>query len=151
MSTTHEGASEDLPEGDDNGSGGGDSGGPRDHDGGGGGRNNFNNRRKRRRQRPQRTKHRKGGGGGGGGGHQRSQAVKDDTDRERLFQDIEGLLRRIREEAEESGRPEEQLRDITATVTTFTKLLEEESEVVSERARMEYHRVRERLNNALRN
>ena len=76
--------------------------------------------------------------------------MKDDTDRERIFQDIEGLLRRIREDAEEHGRPEEELRDVTATVTTFTKLLEEESEVVSERARVEYHRVRERLNHALR-
>jgi hypothetical protein len=129
-----------------------DSGGPRNHGGGGGGggQRNFNNnsRRKRRRQRPQRPKHRSKGGGGGG--QQRSHAVKDDTDRERIFQDIEGLLRRIREEAEESGRPEEELRDVTTTVTNFTKLLEEEAEVVSERARVEYHRVREKLNHALR-
>jgi hypothetical protein len=77
--------------------------------------------------------------------------VKDDTDRERIFQDIEGLLRRIREEAEELGdRSEEELADVTATVTNFTKILEEESEVVSERARVEYHRVREKLNHALR-
>ena len=147
-------ASEELPEGGDNGSGGHvDSSGPRDHGdgGGGGGQRNFNSRRKRRRQRPQRSKRRKGGGGGGGGGgHQRSQAVKDDTDRERIFQDIEGLLRRIREEAEEAGRPEEELRDVTTTVTNFTKILEEEAEVVSERARIEYHRVREKLNHALR-
>jgi hypothetical protein len=136
-----------MPEGGDNGSGGRfDSGGPRDH--GDGGQRNFNSRRKRRRQRPQRTKRHKGGGGGG---QHRSQAVKDDTDRERIFQDIEGLLRRIREEAEESGRPEEELREVTATVTNFTKILEEEAEVVSERARVEYHRVREKLNHALRN
>jgi hypothetical protein len=151
MSTTHEGASEGSPDGDDGGSGGRmDSGGPRNHGdgGGGGGQRNFNNsRRKRRRQRPQRTKRHKGGGGG----QQRSHAVKDDTDRERIFQDIEGLLRRIREEAEEAGRPEEELRDVTATVTNCTKILEEETEVVSERARVEYHRVREKLNHALRN
>jgi len=155
MSTTHEGASEDMPEGDDNGSGARfDSDGPRDGaEGRGGGQRNFNNsRRKRRRQRPQRQKRRKGGGGGGGGGgHSKSAALKDDTDRERIFQDIEGLLRRIREEAEELGdRTEEELADVTATVTNFTKILEEEAEVVSERARAEYHRVREKLSHALR-
>jgi hypothetical protein len=143
--STHEGASEDLPEGGDNGSGAGfDAEGPRDHDNrGGGGR--FGNRRKRRRQRPQRPKRRSKGP------QARSVAVKDDTNRERIFQDIEGLLRRIREEAEESGVwTEDELREITATVTNFTKVLEEESEVVSERARIEYHRVREKLNQALR-
>lgn len=151
MSTTHEG--EDMPDGDDNGSGSHfDSGDSRDGgEGRGGGQRNFNNsRRKRRRQRPQRTKRRKGGGGGGGG-HSKSAAVKDDTDRERIFQDIEGLLRRIREEAEESGdRTEEDLADVVATVTNFTRILEEEAEVVSERARVEYHRVREKLSHALR-
>jgi hypothetical protein len=142
-----------MPDGDDNGSGSRmDSGGPRDNgDGRGGGQRNFNNsRRKRRRQRPQRGKRHKGGGGGGGG-HSKSAGLKDDTDRERIFQDIEGLLRRIREEAEEmGGRSEQELADVTATVTNFTKILEEEAEVVSERARVEYHRVREKLNHALR-
>lgn len=148
MSTSHEGASDEMSEGNENGSGAGaDAHGPRDHNDRGGGHRNFGPRRKRRRQRPQRTKRRKGSGGP----QPRSAAVKDDTDRERLFQDIEGLLRRIREDAEENGdRSEQELREITATVTNFTKLLEEESEVVSERARTEYHRVRERLNHALR-
>jgi hypothetical protein len=145
MSQSQEGASDEMNEGNENGSGANvDAEGPRDHQGGG--QRNFGGRRKRRRQRPQRTKRRKGGPQS-----PKSAAVKDDTDRERIFQDIEGLLRRIREDAEENGdRSEQEMREITATVTNFTKLLEEESEVISERARVEYHRVREKLNHALR-
>jgi hypothetical protein len=143
--STHEGTSEDLPGGSDNGSGGVGAEGSRDQDNRGGGQRGFGNRRKRRRQRPQRIKRRNKGP------QTKSTAPKDDTDRERIFQDIEGLLRRIREEAEETGVwTEDELREITNTVTNFTKVLEEEAEVVSERARVEYHRVREKLNHALR-
>lgn len=145
MSTSHEGDSHEVPGGSRSIGANAEAGSSRDQNDRGGQRN-FGGRRKRRRQRPQRQKRRKGGS------HPpKSSALKDDTDRERIFQDIEGLLRRIREDAEENGgRSEQELREITATVTNFTKLLEEEAEVISERARAEYHRVREKLNNALR-
>jgi len=105
-------------------------------------------RRKRRRQRPQR------------GGkrphapeqHRGSHAARVDTgSRERIFQDVEGLLRQIREQADEAAVwSEEQLRDFVQTVTTFTKSLEQEADPISDRARSEYHRVREKLSQALR-
>jgi hypothetical protein len=70
--------------------------------------------------------------------------------RERIFQDIEGLLRQIREQAEESAVwTEEELRAITVAVTSFTRSLEDEADPVSERVRSEYQRVRERLSQAL--
>ena len=68
-----------------------------------------------------------------------------------MFQDIEGLLRQIRERAEETAEwTEEQLSEFTHTVTGFTKSLEEEGEPVSERARSEYQRIREKLSQVLR-
>lgn len=101
-------------------------------------------RKKRRRQRSQRGKRRHPVQGG--------RAPQTEAgNRERIFQDIEGLLRQIREQAEESPAwTEEELRAITQTVTSFTKSLEEEVDPVSERARSEYQRVREKLSQALR-
>ncbi len=99
-------------------------------------------RKKRRRQRSLRGKRRVGPS---------AEPRTDDRSRERIFQDIEGLLRQIREQAEESANwTEDQLKEITHTVTSFTKSLEDEGDPVSERARSEYQRVREKLNQALR-
>jgi len=98
-------------------------------------------RRKRRRQRPQRGKHR------GPQGRVHSEGVN----REHIFQELEGLLRQIREEAEEScNRAEEEVNAMARTVTTFTKELEDQSDPVSERLRSEYQRIREMLTQALR-
>ena len=75
----------------------------------------------------------------------------DIVSRERMFQDIEGLLRQIRERAEESVVwTEEQLNDFTQTVTGFTKSLEQEGDQISQRMRSEYQRIREKLTHALR-
>lgn len=120
---------------------GGEGGHGRDQGGPGG-------RRKRRRQRTQRQKRRRpphlGGGGGGGGGH------VDHVNRERMFQDIEGLLRQIRERAEETPLwTEDQMNDFTQTVTGFMRALDEEGSQVSDRAMNEYHRVRDKLSQAL--
>lgn len=68
-----------------------------------------------------------------------------------MFQDIEGLLRQIRERAEE--RPlwtQDQLKDFTQTVTGFMRALDEEGGQVSDRAMNEYYRVRDKLSQALR-
>jgi C4-type Zn-finger protein len=73
--------------------------------------------------------------------------------RERIFQDLEGLLRQIREEAEESsngGVSEEQISDMARAVRAFSKVLEEHSDPIPERARGEYQRIREKLVRALR-
>jgi C4-type Zn-finger protein len=68
-----------------------------------------------------------------------------------MFQDIEGLLRQIRERAEEASVwTEDQLQDFTQTVTFFTRSLEQEGEQISQRARSEYQRIREKLSQALR-
>lgn len=68
-----------------------------------------------------------------------------------MFQQVEGLLRQIREQAEETNDfSEEDLRYYTTTVTSFMTLLEEESEPISDRARSEFLRVRDKLTNALR-
>jgi len=111
--------------------------------GGAGGRS-----RKRRRARGQRNKR-----------HRPQQETRvtggprgDNTSRERMFQDVEGLLRQIREHAEETREwSQEELREITHNVTTFTRALEQESEPLSERARGDYHRLRDKLTQALRN
>jgi hypothetical protein len=101
-------------------------------------------RKKRRRQRTQRDK--RGGGGGGG-----RRPHLDPVSRESMFQDIEGLLRQIRERAEETSEwTEQQLSEFTQAVTGFTRSLEEEGAHVSERARSEYQRIREKLAQALR-
>jgi len=74
----------------------------------------------------------------------------DVASRERIFQDIEGLLRQIREQAEESADwSEEQLQDITQTVTGFTRSLEQEGDPISSRTQGEYQRIREKLSQAL--
>lgn len=113
-----------------------------DHGSGNGG----GGRRKRRRQRPQHTKHVRPHEA------QRSGAAArvDAASRERVFQSVEGLLRQIREQAEEGAQwSETELREITQTVTAFTKLLEQESDPISERALSEYQRIREKLSQAL--
>lgn len=131
---------------------GGDGGGFRRNGGGGGnGMHRNNNNKKRRRQRPQRPK-RPGGGGGGGGGMSSKDSLSslDSINRERIFQHIEGLLRQIREAAEEGADyTEEQLSEYTQLVTSFTRDLEEEGELPSDRVRAEYMRVRDKLNHAL--
>jgi molecular chaperone DnaK (HSP70) len=95
------------------------------------------NHRKRRRQRPQHPR-------------QGRPSQLDKVSRESMFQDIEGLLRQIRERAEETAQwNEEQLSEFTHAVTGFTRSLEEEGEQISERARSEYQRVRDKLSQAL--
>lgn len=122
-------------------SGGGQGGNGRQGDGRGGG--GGGKRHKRRRQRPQRNKRRIPSA--------KESAALDSVGRERMFQQVEGLLRQIREQAEETNDfSEEDLRHYTTTVTSFMTLLEEESEPISERARSEYLRVRDKLTNALR-
>jgi len=77
----------------------------------------------------------------------------DNVNRERIFQDLEGLLRQIREEAEESsnGRISEgQISEMARVVGAFSKVLEEQSDPISERARGEYRRIREKLVQTLR-
>ena len=69
-----------------------------------------------------------------------------------MFQELEGLLRQIREEAEEeqsAGYSESQLNEFAQTVVGFTRHLEEQSEPLPERTRSEYHRIRDRLSQAL--
>ncbi len=104
--------------------------------GGGGGA-----RRKRRRQRSQRANRRRPPG----------QGHADGVSRERIFQELEGLLRQIREEAEESSTwAEADISAMAQAVSTFTKELEGQSEPISERLRSEYQRIREKLSQALR-
>jgi hypothetical protein len=99
-------------------------------------------RKRRRRQRSQRGKRRRMPYAGPGPTYTLS--------REHIFQDIEGLLRQIREQAEESPDwTEQQLDQITQTVTAFTKSLEEEADPISDRARSEYQRIRDKLSNAM--
>jgi len=98
-------------------------------------------RRKRHRQRSPRGKRRR----------QQGHAHIEGVSRECIFQELEGLLRQIREEAEESpNRAEEEVSTIARAVVTFTKELEEQSGPISERLRGEYQRIRERLTQALR-
>jgi hypothetical protein len=79
-----------------------------------------------------------------------SNAQVDRLTRERMFQDIEGLLRRIREQAEEvNAWSVEELHEITQTVTGFTRSLEQEGDPVSQRSVTEYQRIREKLSQAL--
>jgi hypothetical protein len=99
-------------------------------------------RKRRRRQRSQRNK------------PHRPAFVRaplgDTVSRERVFQDLEGLLRQIREQAEESSNwAEDRLVEIAQTVTNFTKSLEEQVDPIPERARSEYQRIRDRLSQAL--
>lgn len=113
------------------------------HVGGGGGMPGSS-RKKRRRQRPQRGKRR------GPGQTARAPHIEVGS-RERMFQDIEGLLRQIREHAEETAAwTAEQLQEFTQTVTGFTRMLEAEAEPLPERVRSEYHRIRDKLSQALR-
>jgi len=79
-----------------------------------------------------------------------SNAQIDRPTRERMFQDIEGLLRRIREQAEEvNAWSVEELQEFTQTVTGFTRSLEQEGDPVSQRSVAEYQRIREKLSQAL--
>jgi len=100
-------------------------------------------RRRRRRQRTQRGKRPRG---------TESRAPRPDTvSREHIFQELEGLLRQIREQAEEvGGWPEERLTPLVQAVTGFTRSLDEQSDPISERTRDEYKRIREKLSQALR-
>ena len=100
-------------------------------------------RKRRRRQRSQHGEHRYAPQAGA-----RTTGV---VSREGIFQELEGLLRQIREQAEESATGDgAQLTEIVHTVTSFTKSLEEQAEPISDRARSEYHRIRERLSQVLR-
>lgn len=77
-------------------------------------------------------------------------AQGDHSNRERIYQDVEGLLRRIREHDEENGGySAQQMSDFTQAVVTLFKALESENEIVSERLYAEYQRLRERLSQAL--
>ncbi len=97
-------------------------------------------RRRRRRQRPQRGKHRRPPRSG----------HLEGVSRERAFQEIEGLLRQIREQAEESENwAADRLKEITQTVTSFTKTLEEHADPIPDRVRVEFQRIREKLSQAL--
>lgn len=108
-----------------------------------GGGDRGSSRQKRRRQRSQHGKFRPPSRGGA--------PQLDVVSRERVFQDLEGLLRQIREQAEESTDwAEDRLNEITQTVTSFTKSLEEQGDPISERSRSEYQRIREKLSQALR-
>lgn len=125
-------------------SGSGQGGGGRQADGRGGG-GGGGKRHKRRRQRPQRNNNQRRIPSS------KESAALDSVGRERMFQQVEGLLRQIREHAEEANSfTEDELRHYTTTVTTFMTLLEEESEPISERARSEFLRVRDKLTHALR-
>ncbi|MFI5396640.1 MAG: hypothetical protein ACHQ9S_13990 [Candidatus Binatia bacterium] len=100
-------------------------------------------RRKRRRQRSQRGKRQ--------GPPQSRSRHGEGVSREHIFQELEGLLRQIREEAEESlSIAEEQISEVAHTVSTFTKALDEQSDPISERLRSEYQRIREKLVHTLR-
>ena len=100
-------------------------------------------RKRRRRQRSQRGK-RHGGPSLGRPIH------LDVVSRERIFQEVEGLLRQIREQAEEFATwPEGELTEITQAVTSFTRYLDEQSDPISERVRSEYLRIRDKLSQAL--
>ena len=102
-----------------------------------------------------------GGGGGIGRKKRRRQRNKkrvgvspsphgDNANRERVYQDIDGLLRQIRELAEEtSAYSQERLDEFTQVVMTLFKALEGEGEMVSDRLYGEYLRVRDKLNLAL--
>jgi len=119
-----------------------ESGAPRAFDGPGAPRGSG--RKRRRRHRSQKEQPRRP--------FQGSSGQIDIVSRERMFQDIEGLLRQIRERAEEAAVwTEEQLNDFTQSVTGFTKSLEQEGEPLSQRARSEYQRIRDKLSYALRN
>ncbi|MBI3782527.1 MAG: hypothetical protein HY270_03900 [Deltaproteobacteria bacterium] len=99
-------------------------------------------RKKRRRQRGQRNKHRTPGSPSLHG---------DSANRERVYQDVEGLLRQIRELAEENAAyTQEQLDDFTQSVVTLFKALESEGQMISDRLFADYQRVRDKLNMALR-
>ena len=70
--------------------------------------------------------------------------------RERIFQELEGLLRQIREEAEESrAGAAANVTEMAHAVATFTKSLEEQSDPISDRVRSEYQRIRDKLSQAL--
>ena len=98
--------------------------------------------KRKRRQRLQRGKHGRPSPGRG--------AHFEGMSRERVFQELEGLLRQIREQAEETAEwAEDRLTEITQTVTSFTKSLEEETDPIPERARLEYQRIREKLSQVL--
>lgn len=110
-------------------------------DGSGGSAGPGGARRHRRHQRPQRGKQRRPVA--------RSMHLEG-VSRERAFQELEGLLRQIREQAEESENwAEDRLNEITQAVTSFTKTLEEHVDPIPERVRMEFHRVREKLSQVL--
>jgi hypothetical protein len=104
------------------------------------------------------------GGGGDGGRKKRrhpthgksreagtSSGYNEAANRERIFQDIEGRMRQIRELAEEGNDfTNDEISELTQSVVALFRSLESEGEVVSDRAFAEYQRLRERLNQALR-
>jgi hypothetical protein len=108
-----------------------------------GARSGAGSRKRRRRQRSQRAKHRRP--------LPSATRVNSAVSREGIFQELEGLLRQIREQAEESATGNgAQLNEIVHTVTSFTKSLEEQADPISDRARSEFQRIRDRLSQVLR-
>ena len=103
-------------------------------------------RKKRGKQRPQHNN--RGGSPSGSGGSARV----DMANRERIFQDIEGLLRQIREQAEETARwTDEQVHGFVANVTAFTKSLEQQDgNSFPPRLQSDYQQLRDKLAQALR-
>ena len=100
-------------------------------------------RRKRRRQRTQRGERQRPPQGRAG--------QVEGASRERIFQDLEGLLRQIREEAEEWPTvAEEHINHMAHAVSAFTKALEEQSDPIPQRTHSEYQRIREKLVRTLR-
>src|SRR5262245_46351304 len=80
-----------------------------------GGHSGAGSRKRRRRQRSQRGKR-------GGNPAQNSARGNSLVSREGIFQELEGLLRQIREQVDESATGSEaQLSEIVHTVTSFTK------------------------------
>lgn len=98
-------------------------------------------RKKRRQLRPVRSN-----------GREAAPAAHNDVaNREHVFQDIEGRMRRIRELAEEGAAySSDEIRQLAQNVVSLFRTLEGEGEVVSDRAFAEYQRLRDRLNQALR-
>lgn len=82
---------------------------------------------------------------------QRRVGEMDGTSRERIFQDLEGLLRQLREESEVSSQmAAEQVSLMARTVSTFTRALEDQSDPISDRTHSQYQRIREKLVQTLR-
>jgi hypothetical protein len=108
-----------------------------------GGHSGSGSRKRRRRQRSQRGKPRRPAPS--------AARMNSAVSREGIFQELEGLLRQIREQTEESATGSgAHLNEIVHAVTSFTKSLEEQADPISDRARSEFQRIRDRLSQVLR-